>query len=142
MSYLLIVDDDWASRELMQAVVRPFGHPIRQAASALEALSCIEQCRPLVVLCDVHLPAANGLWLADQIRSVAPATGIVLVTGDSGIPPVESLREGIVAYVLKPFRREVLFEAVERGIRASAAHAAGPPPRRRQRLLSGSWYAS
>jgi response regulator of citrate/malate metabolism len=66
------------------------------------------------------MPGANGLWLADQIRDQHPTTAIVLATADADIPPTESLRSGIVAYLVKPFRRNQVTRAAEEGIRWSA----------------------
>src|SRR5919109_4240645 len=102
MLNLLIVDDEAAVRRVIHRFLSMEGYHIEEAADAAEALRCIATAPPTVAIVDVHLPGANGLWLADQIRAVSPATAIVLVTGDADVPPSESLRSGIAAYILKP----------------------------------------
>ena len=123
MASVLIVDDDARIQELLLRWLQPAGHGLRFAEDANAALAAIADEQPAVVLCDIHMPGANGLWLADRVRSLAPATAIVLATGDQNVPPFESLRQGVVAYVLKPFQRDQVLNAVGAGIAWSrAAH--------------------
>jgi CheY-like chemotaxis protein/CHASE3 domain sensor protein len=117
---VLIVDDDARIRELLHRWLAPYGLELRQAVDAKTALAAIAQQRPSVILCDVHMPGHDGLWLAERVRTLAPTTAIVLATGDSTVSPFESLRKGVVSYVLKPFRREQVVAAVEEGLRWSA----------------------
>jgi CheY-like chemotaxis protein len=77
-----------------------------------------------VAICDVHLPGASGLWLAELIRREHPHTAIVLATGDATLPPRETLRASVVAYVVKPVVREELLAAVQTGIAWSAQQQA------------------
>lgn len=116
LSDVLIVDDDPPARYILRCFLEPAGYWVREADSAQEALVRIAESVPSVALCDVHMPGANGLWLADQIRIQSPTTAIVLVTGDHNIPPNESLRHGVVGYVLKPLHREELVRAADDGV--------------------------
>jgi len=130
---VLIVDDDEATRRILRRIVEAEGYVVREAVDATEAIERISESTPAVALCDVHLPGANGLWLADEIRHLAPATAIALVTGDGEIPPSESLRKAVVGYVLKPVGRDELLQIVEDGMRWCATEtpkiAARPAPR-------------
>jgi CheY-like chemotaxis protein/CHASE3 domain sensor protein len=117
---VLIVDDDARIRQLLHRWLAPHGLELRDASDANGALSAIAERAPAVMICDVHMPGADGLWLAERVRGLAPTTAIVLATGDSTVPPFESLRKGVVSYVLKPFRRDQLLAAVQDGLRWSA----------------------
>ena len=123
MASVLIVDDDRRIQELLMRWLRAAGHTLRFAEDASVALTAIEEEAPAVIVLDIHMPGANGLWLADRVRDVAPATAIVLATGDHNVPAFESLRKGVVAYVLKPFQRDQLIGAVSAGIEWSRAAA-------------------
>jgi DNA-binding NtrC family response regulator len=82
----------------------------------------METSAPTVVICDVHLPdGPDGLWLADKIRKLYPTTAMILATGDHTVPSTQSLRKGIVAYLVKPFQREEIVRAIEHGVRWSIA---------------------
>ena len=118
--YILVVDDDANVRHLLRRFLTLAGHEVLEAGTAEDAMAIIEQLPPAVAFCDVHMPGANGLWLADQIRSASPATAMVLATGDPDVPAVERLRPGIVAYLLKPLDRRDVWSAVDEGLRWSA----------------------
>ena len=122
MASVLIVDDEPDVRNALKIFLRPSGHEVAEASDAQSALSMMAESAPAVVLCDVHLrDGPNGLWLADRIRERHPATAMILATGDATVPPVQSLRKGIIAYLVKPFRREDVMRAVEEGITWSNA---------------------
>jgi CheY-like chemotaxis protein len=136
---VLIVDDDEKVRELLRRFLEPEGYEVIEAASAEEAVRRVESSLPSVAFCDVHMPGANGLWLADQIRALSPATAMVLATGDTQVPPAETLRSGIVSYLLKPLRRTRVVLAVSEGVRWSEeALARGAHRRPRRQLDRGS----
>jgi len=136
MTYrVLIVDDDDKVRELLRRFLEPEGYEVMAAASAEEGVQLIEAAPPSVAFCDVHMTGANGLWLADQIRSLSPATAMVLATGDDRVPTSESLRAGIVSYLIKPLRRDRVVTAAADGVRWSEdAIARGAQRRPRPRL--------
>ncbi|HEY3158832.1 MAG TPA: response regulator [Vicinamibacterales bacterium] len=135
---VLIVDDDEQVRGLLRRFLEPEGYEVIEAASAEEAVERVEWALPSVALCDVHMSGANGLWLADQIRALSPATAMVLATGDAKVPPAETLRSGIVGYLLKPLRRERVVAAVSEGVRWSAeAVTRGAQRRPRHQLPEG-----
>jgi DNA-binding NtrC family response regulator len=116
---VLIVEDDVASREMWRMALLARDYEVKAAENAHDALALLEA-RPDVAVLDVHLGGPSGLWLADQIREISPLTAVVLATGDQTIPANESLRFGIVAYLVKPFTLEELGDAVQEGVRWSA----------------------
>lgn len=128
MASVLIVDDEAAVRSVLRRMAESGGHAVRTAGDAHTALSALQTEGAEVVLTDVHMVGPNGLWLADQIREQFPLSAIVLATGDSTIPPIESLRRGIVGYILKPFQRRPVLDAIENGARwvAEARALQGP----------------
>jgi DNA-binding NtrC family response regulator len=135
---VLIVDDEPAVRALLTRILEEAGYEVATAASAAQAIDALAQDPPAAVLCDVHMPGgAGGLWLAEQIRTNAPNTAIVLVTGDRGIPPTESLRQGVVAYVVKPFKRDALLEVVHDAVEWT--HAARAAAKKEGRRAVDDW---
>lgn len=115
---VLIVDDECGVRELMMRWLVAAGLNVQTAASADEALGLVEGAgAPAVVLCDIRMPGHDGLWLAERIRRRCPETAVIMATGVQEIgPAVESLRQGVVDYLTKPFGRDRLREAVQRGL--------------------------
>ena len=136
--YILIVDDEASVRHMLRRFLATAGYSILEAENAKEAIRRVEECPPLVVFCDIHMPGANGLWLADEIRSASPTTAVVLATGDSEVPARESLRQGVVAYLLKPLVQRDVLAALDDGMRWSTeATTRHLRPRIGRRLTAG-----
>ena len=129
MGRVLIVDDEAGIRDLLERFLADVGHELRTAPDAESALQMMAHWIPDVVWSDIKMPGANGLWLADRIRESAPATAIVLATAEADVPPHESLRPGVVAYVVKPFQREQVRRAVDEGMQWSIAAQKQPRSR-------------
>jgi putative nucleotidyltransferase with HDIG domain len=63
------------------------------------------------------MPGHDGLWLAAQLRREHPDTAVIIATGLNDVSAVvESLRQGVVDYLTKPFERDRLCQAVSRGV--------------------------
>ena len=113
---VLIVDDDYATREALGALLEQMGHTPLTADSAADALRILESTAPLdVVVTDVVMPRMNGIEFAGRVRSIRPSLPVVLVTGDSNALD-DVLASGGVA-LLKPYSpdtlRRVLKEALD-----------------------------
>jgi response regulator RpfG family c-di-GMP phosphodiesterase len=114
---VLVVDDENVIRDLMSRWLQSGGYTVESAADADEALSLIEIKAPAVALCDIRLPGHDGLWLADRIRHDHPETAVIMATGVHDVDAaVESLRQGVVDYLTKPFDRTRVRDAVIRGV--------------------------
>jgi DNA-binding NtrC family response regulator len=120
MADVLVVDDEPVVCEVLSRWLSAAGHAVRAAHDADAALDAMSNRAADVVFCDVHMPGPNGLWLTGELRRRFPATAIVLATGDSTLPPNVSMQHGVLAYLLKPFRRSAVLAATEQ---AAAWHA-------------------
>lgn len=117
VSSVLIVDDEHDVRDLMTRWLESGGLSVTSAGSADEALDSLEAAAPAVALCDIRMPGHDGLWLAERIRALRPETAVIMATGVQDVGPgVESVRQGVVDYLTKPFGRDRLREAVTRGL--------------------------
>ena len=114
---VLIVDDENALRDLMTRWLESGGLSVTSACNAEEALGRLEPAAPAVALCDIRMPGRDGLWLAERIRLRCPETAVIIATGVQDVgPTIDSLRQGVVDYLTKPFGRDRLREAVARGL--------------------------
>src|SRR5688572_18663787 len=100
---VLVVDDDEGVRMLLGQWVQHLGHHLRSADTAEAAITELESGTVDVALCDIRMPGADGIWLADRIRERFPYVAIVLATGLHEMDPTVTLRPGVVAYLMKPF---------------------------------------
>jgi putative two-component system response regulator len=114
---VLIVDDENGVRDLLARWLEAGGYSVITAANAEEALGRLEVSPPAVALCDIRMPGRDGLWLAERIRQSYPETAVIMATGVQDVgPAVQTLRQGVIDYLTKPFGRDRLQEAVTRGL--------------------------
>jgi DNA-binding NtrC family response regulator len=116
VSVVLIVDDESGIRDILARWLSAAGHEIRQAVDAETALDDMAGAAADVVMCDVEMPGHGGLWLAAQLGQRFPTTAIVLATALDSVPAVNSLQPSIVEYLVKPFSRGLVVQAVSRAV--------------------------
>ena len=113
MHSVLIVDDDDDVRGIVKAWVDGLGFVAREAGDAEQALELLERNATDIALCDVSMPGHNGVWLASRIDERFPHTAIVMATAARDIDTaLTTLRNRVVDYLLKPFTRARLEEAL------------------------------
>jgi putative two-component system response regulator len=113
-SSVLIVDDDEALRGQVRSWVDALGYRAREATDAERALAALQEEPTQIAVCDVNMPGGrSGVWLAARIRERFPDTAIIIATAAREIEiAVASLRNQVVDYLLKPFDRDRLREAL------------------------------
>jgi two-component system response regulator AtoC len=116
-STVLVVDDEPAMRELLRRWVSGWGYTVRTAARAPEALEAMLADPAEIMLVDITLPGHDGFWLVERVRAKWPRTAFIMATAAAEIDLIErSKRAGAADYVLKPFGRELLWQALDRAM--------------------------
>jgi signal transduction histidine kinase/CheY-like chemotaxis protein/HPt (histidine-containing phosphotransfer) domain-containing protein len=115
---VLVTDDTEINRELVLELLKKRGHSVSSAADGLEALAALERAHFDVVLMDEEMPRMNGLEATRAIRKAeAAAGGHVRIIGLTGNASYEDERRcldaGMNAFIAKPVRMDMLYEAVE-----------------------------
>jgi DNA-binding NtrC family response regulator len=112
---VLVVDDEASVRLLLRRWLECWGCRVREASSAIEAVEMMNVEPASVIFSDVRMPGPNGLWLVEVVRAKWPETAIIMATGADDIEMVlDCKRAGAVDYVLKPFGRDLLQQALRR----------------------------
>ena len=137
MHSVLVVDDEPLLRDITLVWVRAAGFAAREAASAEQALDELARTGADIALCDINMPGQDGIWLAERIRESYPSTAIVMATSLVDVETaIATLRNDVVDYLLKPFDRTRLSEALSlaRDWHLSAAAGQGLQEALRDRL--------
>jgi putative nucleotidyltransferase with HDIG domain len=101
---------------MVRSCVESLGFAATEAASAEEALVVMATTPAEIAFCDVNMAGASGVWLAGRIRERFPRTAIIMATDARDIDTaVASLSNQVVDYLLKPFDRPRLREALTLG---------------------------
>ena len=114
---MLIVEDDANVRLGCTQALKLAGMRAEAVESAEEGLRVIESGRLGVVVTDMRLPRADGLWLVQRSRDVDPSLPVIMITGHGDVSlAVEAMRSGAYDFIEKPFSPEVLVEVVKRAL--------------------------
>jgi putative nucleotidyltransferase with HDIG domain len=116
MHTVLIVDDDVVLRRLVRSWTESLGFLACEAGSAEAGLDQMRQLPAEIAFCDVNMAGQSGLWLAAQLREQFPSTAIIMATAAPDVDAaIASLQNDVVDYLLKPFDRARLREALTLG---------------------------
>ena len=68
-NYILIVEDNPQSAELLQAYLEPLETDVRMAVDGIEAMRCIEEQVPDVILLDIMMPRMSGFEVCRKVKA-------------------------------------------------------------------------
>ncbi|NOZ20844.1 MAG: response regulator [Planctomycetes bacterium] len=124
--HTLVIDDDVRVCGALCDILRDAKHSVAAAASGEEGIRLMEEESFDVVFTDLGMPGMSGWEVARAIKSIAPKSRVVLVTGWGVQLDSDDVQMSAVDYVLtKPFT----FEDVQLAI-AEAFNPSGPGPQR------------
>ncbi len=118
---VFVVDDDISVRESLELLIKSAGWHPETFASPREFLSRQRATVPCCLVLDVSLPGLNGLELQQQLveRSDMP---IIFITGYGDVPmSVRAMKAGAVEFLTKPFKDDVLIDAIRGALERSRA---------------------
>jgi CheY-like chemotaxis protein len=78
---VLIIDDDFAVRDSLAAVIEAFGFRTRTAGNGFEALDAIAAETPSAIITDLHMPDMDGFELMNALRGRQSGIPIIAITG-------------------------------------------------------------
>ena len=103
MTNILVVDDDRATRHILQKVLTDGGYQTTVAKDGIEALAALRKRRFDLLLLDVWMPRMNGLELLARLRTRKTKPRVVVMTSDDAPQTLlEAVREHAFKYVHKP----------------------------------------
>lgn len=114
---ILVVDDSKAIRQLLGFVLRKAGHTVIEAGDGRQALERFAAERVDLILCDLIMPALDGLSFVRELRALPAgvATPVIMLTTEcQEAGKQEGKALGVKAWIVKPFVPEQIVEAVGR----------------------------
>jgi FixJ family two-component response regulator len=119
---VFVVDDDVSVRESLELLIRCEGWQPETFASAQEFLARPRVDAPSCMILDVRLPDLTGLELQKRIGVDRIEMPIIFITGHGDVPmTVQAMKAGAVEFLTKPFRDEVLLNAIRDALERSRA---------------------
>ncbi len=115
---VLIVDDAAFMRHMIKCILTGMGTEIvGEAADGEQACQMYEELHPDLVTLDLVMPKKGGLETLKDIRDKDPSAKVVVISAiDQRQPLMDALKMGAVDYVVKPFEKDRVEEAINRVI--------------------------
>jgi diguanylate cyclase (GGDEF)-like protein/putative nucleotidyltransferase with HDIG domain len=115
---ILVVEDEEPIRKIIVSMLRTVNFECHEAADGLEALALLESGDEFsLVLSSLKMPNLDGLGLLERVKDKYPDIPVVIVTSLYQTSVVlTAMRNGAYDYLLKPFDREQLLNAVRRAL--------------------------
>ncbi len=123
---ILIVDDESALRTNLFRILDRKGFQVITANCKKEAeVFCQAQQGIDLALVDLNLPDGNGYDLINYLKTLSPATKIMIITGFGTIDTaVKATKAGVLDYLTKPFDIEQLVANIELNLKPENQNSA------------------
>jgi FixJ family two-component response regulator len=114
---VFVVDDDWAARESVVAMVTSKGVHAQGYASAEEFLDDFDPSWLGCLVTDVRMAGMSGVQLQETLRADGITLPVILISGYADVPTaVHTMRAGAVTFLEKPCREDDLWSAIGKAI--------------------------
>jgi signal transduction histidine kinase len=122
-STVLLIDDDAASRELVERILAKDGLRMLHASSGQEGLRLANERRPDAILLDVILPDQDGWAVLAAITTKLELAGIPVIVTTAAEEQGLATTLGATAYLIKPVAPEQLRAAIRGALQPASETA-------------------
>ena len=116
MHRILVIEDDLSSAKALAKLLLTYGFEVITAIDGYQGLSLMFEKKPDLVILDLMLPGGGGLSVLRNIRSSPKIMNmpVVVISGMSDEVYKENIsREGIAAYLIKPYDFQELYAIIQ-----------------------------
>lgn len=113
---ILIVDDEWANREMLRAYLRRAGYQVEEANSGEQALEQAAKDAPALIMLDMQLPVMDGYETCRRLKRNPATRGIpvLMITAHDDGDSEQAHAAGASGVVRKPFDVQILLGTISR----------------------------
>lgn len=114
---LLIVDDQYGIRILLNEVFQREGYTTFQAANGVQALDIVQKHEPDLVLLDMKILGMDGIEILKRIKEINREIKVIIMTAYGELDMIQETKElGAIMHFAKPFDIDDMREAVRKYI--------------------------
>lgn len=115
---ILVVDDEEGILDVTEGYFQRKGYEVYTAENGIEALEILERVKIGCVFTDINMPRMDGLELAERIRKIESTLPVVVMTGYPSLEnSIQTLKNGVVDYLIKPVNLEQMELTLKRILR-------------------------
>ncbi len=116
--HILVVDDDAAHLQMLDAVLSAEGFDITHAGDGREAVNAVEARFYDLVLMDIRMNRMGGIEALKLIRGISPGIPVIIMTAYASVnTAVDALKSGAFDYLTKPLDIDELKIHVNKALR-------------------------
>jgi two-component system response regulator FixJ len=121
--HIFLIDDDESMRISLKGILEFLGYQVNVFESAVEFLKIKIEVAPAVIITDMRMPDINGLELQAELLKRGRQIPVIFISGQSTFPQtISAMKQGAIEFLIKPFDRDQILSAVERGLEQDVAY--------------------
>lgn len=114
---ILIVDDQFGIRILLNEVFSKEGYQTFQAANGIQALDIVTKHDPDLVLLDMKIPGMDGIEILKRMKVIDPEIRVIIMTAYGELDMIQEAKNlGAITHFAKPFDIDDIRAAVRKHI--------------------------
>ncbi|MFL6555760.1 MAG: response regulator [Bacillus sp. (in: firmicutes)] len=114
---ILIVDDQFGIRILLNEVFQKEGYQTFQAANGVQALEIVTKHDPDLVLLDMKIPGMDGIEILKRMKVIDPDIRVIIMTAYGELDMIQEAKDlGAITHFAKPFDIDDIRAAVRKHI--------------------------
>ncbi|WP_066073014.1 response regulator [Neobacillus soli] len=114
---ILIVDDQFGIRILLNEVFQKEGYQTFQAANGVQALEIVKKHDPDLVLLDMKIPGMDGIEILKRMKVIDPDIRVIIMTAYGELDMIQEAKDlGAITHFAKPFDIDDIRAAVKKHI--------------------------
>ncbi|WP_066367435.1 response regulator [Neobacillus fumarioli] len=112
---VLIVDDQFGIRILLNEVFQKEGYQTFQAANGAQALDIVQKHAPDIVLLDMKIPGMDGIEILKRMKVIDPGIRVIIMTAYGELDMIKEAKAlGAIMHFAKPFDIDDIRAAVRK----------------------------
>ena len=115
---ILVVDDEEGILDVTEGYFQRKGYEVYTASNGVEALEILNRVKIGCIFTDINMPIMDGLELAERVRHIENTLPVVVMTGYPSLEnSIQTLKNGVVDYLIKPVNLEQMELTLKRILR-------------------------
>lgn len=115
---ILVVDDEEGILDVTEGYFQRKGYEVYTAGNGAEALKIVNREKIGCIFTDINMPVMDGLELAEKVRQIESTLPVVVMTGYPSLEnSIQTLKNGVVDYLIKPVNLEQMELTLKRILR-------------------------
>jgi response regulator RpfG family c-di-GMP phosphodiesterase len=111
---ILVVDDEGLIQQLCRRILLKNGFEVETASSGSHALEMNAKGPYDILLTDIKMPGMSGLELIEKVKERQPEIAAIVITGYGSVDTaIESLKLGVMGFIIKPFTPDALLVTIQ-----------------------------